>query len=67
MERLLGRLLHREIERELDAPAFDRLNLAKVADLASHAVDHNFAGAVFPHQHRVVVLFDAGLADDGAE
>src|SRR5919109_1124655 len=66
LEGVLSRLLHCEIDRKLYALAFDRWFFGKRTDFASHAVDDDAACTVLSHQHRVVDLLDARLANDRA-
>ena len=63
-ERILRSLLHRVVDRQLDAAALLRRHFLELADFAAHAVDHDAARAVFAHQQLVVDALDAELADD---
>ena len=63
-ERILGRLLHRVIDRQLHAAPLHRRHFLERADFAAHAVDDDALGAVLAHQQLVVDALDAELADD---
>ena len=62
-ESLLGRALDVGVDRQLDAPALDRIVDARLVHLAADAVDDDQAVAVRAHQQLVVGLLDARLPD----
>ena len=61
VEPFLGRALHVGVDRQLHAPAFDRLLLLRLAHLAAAAVDDDELVAVRAHEQLVVGAFDARL------
>src|SRR5262249_46084525 len=60
------RLLHVDVDGELQPLALGRLLFFERSDFPADAVDDDALGAVLAHQHRVVDLFDARLPNDVA-
>ncbi len=66
LERLLAHALEVQVERELERVAGRRRSLRQVAREVPQGVDLDAVGAVLAAQVLVVVVLEAGLADDRA-
>ena len=64
LERVLDRLLHVVVDRQLETPTLGGRLLVERAHLAAQAVDHHALGAVGAPQQGVVGLLEPRLADD---